>query len=141
MRKFPNTYKYLTLSEFLIANLRGPAIKRGDVNIFGHNVHIDVIASRVRQAFLFEDNFQTEWADGPVSRKKPPELPRNVIHSKDCGPAGAVIAFKSPPENVTMDFVPQARVMGPLGVVKKLVLGKKFFVLNSWQDFICLQLE
>lgn len=130
----------MSIPDFLYGNLRGAAFKGGPVAVVGWHPAIEFVADRARDAHLFETNFIRHPMIEGVARKKPPTLPGNVaLKAGPAGQYGAVVIFRDIP-GIYPDPVPGARIMGPLGAIKAHLRGRKFFILNRFSDWVCVEL-
>ncbi len=112
--------------------------------VSGHTPQLDLISTRVRWVELYTDEFHYDGGMFSGAARKPPELPGNVTPrypNDSAAPVGALIFFADAPlDCATIEFVNGARIMGPIDGVKRFMKGRKFFILNRWKDFICMEL-
>ncbi|MCP4377716.1 MAG: hypothetical protein GY794_16260 [bacterium] len=132
-----------TLNGFLIENLRGPAMKLGCTVVSGHTAELPIITARVKRVELYYNQFlHNPSMFGGV--RNAPELPENVNlcpRGTVPPPVGCLVFLgESSLDCATIEFVSGARVMGDLKCVKRFVKGRKFSILNRWNDFICMEL-
>lgn len=129
------TTKIPTLPGFLANNLRGSAFKRAPTAVIGYDKEVvEFAGDRAKWVDLFE----TEWRAGPgVSRARPPRLPARVHLGAMTDTYGCLITVKMGPEVATL---PGTHVMGPLAITREFLRGKKFFIRNRCEDWICVEL-
>lgn len=112
--------------------------------VSGHTPQLDLIAARVRAVELYTHQFYYEGGMFSGADRKPPQLPRNVTPRQpgaSPAPVGALIFFNDAPlDCATIEFVKGARIMGRIDGVKRFTKGRKFFILNRWKDFVCMEL-